>query len=138
MTHLRLLTPLLAATALSGCALLDKPDVMVGAGVQVPEQSATTLPAPTAASTPEPLPPVIVAVPEPLPLPGQLMPLERPSRSEPRDPTARVTAANAAARIEPARDGFINAVQSYPYTAGALYQVYTAPGHVTDIVLQEG
>jgi hypothetical protein len=42
------------------------------------------------------------------------------------------------ARMEPVRDGFLNAVQLYPFSAGALYQVYTAPGHVTDIALQEG
>ena len=35
------------------------------------------------------------------------------------------------------RDGYINAVQVYPFTEGALYQVYTAPGQVTDIALQE-
>ena len=36
------------------------------------------------------------------------------------------------------RDGFLNAIQQYPWTDGALYQVYTAPGQVTDIALQEG
>lgn len=139
MTHPRLLIPLLfGATALSGCALLDKREV---ASVAVASTTAALAePAALAreSATPERPVPIIVAVPEPLPLPGQLMPVERPGRPEPRDPTSRVVAANAAARIEPARDGFVNAVQSYPYTEGALYQVYTAPGHVTDIVLQEG
>lgn len=139
MTRLRLFIPLLSgATALSGCALLDKREV---ASVAVASTTAA-LAEPAALArelaTPEPPVPIIVAVPEPLPLPGQLVPFERPGRPEPRDPTSRVVAANAAARIEPARDGFVNAVQSYPYTEGALYQVYTAPGHVTDIVLQEG
>ena len=32
----------------------------------------------------------------------------------------------------------INAVQVYPFTSGALYQVYGAPGQVTDVALQEG
>jgi len=32
----------------------------------------------------------------------------------------------------------VNAIQQYPWTEGALYQVYTAPGQVTDIALQEG
>ena len=45
--------------------------------------------------------------------------------------------ANEAARVQPTRDGYINAVQVYPFTEGALYQVYTAPGQVTDIALQE-
>ena len=39
--------------------------------------------------------------------------------------------------MQPTRDGYINAVQVYPFTEGALYQVYTAPGQVTDITLQE-
>ncbi|WP_415497509.1 P-type conjugative transfer protein TrbG [Acetobacter sp.] len=54
------------------------------------------------------------------------------------DPTTRVTQANLAARIQPTRAGFINAVQVYPYSPGALYQVYTSPGEITDIMLQQG
>jgi type IV secretion system protein VirB9 len=89
---------------------------------------------------PEPPRPVeIVEVPRPLPLPGQLQRVPAPRRTpEPRDPTARVREANGAARVQPVRAGFINAVQVYPYSPGALYQVYTAPGQVTAIVLQEG
>src|SRR3546814_10079270 len=63
---------------------------------------------------------------------------ERRSPPEPADPSARVSQANAAARVQPVRDGFINAIQLYPWTEGALYQVYTSPGQVTDIALQEG
>ena len=138
MTHTRLFISLLfGATALSGCAIFDKREVASAAQMHTAEAEAAPALVP-AQPAPEPPAPIIVAVPEPLPLPGQLMPVERPGRPEPRDPTSRVVAANAAARIEPARDGFVNAVQSYPYTEGALYQVYTAPGHVTDIVLQEG
>ena len=81
-------------------------------------------------------------------LPGQFKPLarrvplraagrSRPSRSSPA-PQDRVGAANQAARIEPERTGFVNAIQQYPYTEGALYQVYAKPGQVTDIALQEG
>jgi P-type conjugative transfer protein TrbG len=36
------------------------------------------------------------------------------------------------------RGGYLNAVQVYPFVDGALYQVYAAPGQVTDIALQEG
>lgn len=43
-----------------------------------------------------------------------------------------------AARIQPERTGFINAIQVFPYTEGALYQIYAKPGQVTDIALQEG
>jgi type IV secretion system protein VirB9 len=49
-----------------------------------------------------------------------------------------VALANAAARVQPSRDAYVNAVQVYPYTDGALYQVYASPGQVTDIALEEG
>lgn len=81
----------------------------------------------------------IVAVPVSLPLPGQLKPLRR-ARTEaaPSDPRERVTRANAAARVQPERSAWLNAIQQYAWADGALYQVYAAPGQVTDIVLQEG
>ena len=60
-----------------------------------------------------------------------------PSRTSP-PPRDRVGAANQAARIEPERTGFVNAIQLYPWTDGALYQVYAKPGQITDIALQEG
>jgi type IV secretion system protein TrbG len=88
----------------------------------------------------DPPPPIkIVELPKPLPLPGQLKPLDSgKSVPEAADPTVRVNLANAAARVQPVRNGFINAVQVYPYSPGALYQAYTAPGEITDIALQEG
>lgn len=43
-----------------------------------------------------------------------------------------------AARVQPDRTGFVNAIQVFPYTEGALYQIYAKPGQVTDIALQEG
>ncbi len=90
----------------------------------------------------------VIAIPVPLPLPGQLKQLpqaspphaagrSRPSQRPPA-PRDRVGAANIAARIEPYEQGFVNAIQQYPYTEGALYQVYAKPGQVTDIALQEG
>ena len=36
------------------------------------------------------------------------------------------------------RNGYVNAVQVYPFASGALYQIYAAPGQVTDVALQEG
>lgn len=53
-------------------------------------------------------------------------------------PKDRVGAANTAARVEPERAGFANAIQQYAYTEGALFQVYAKPGQVTDIALQPG
>jgi len=89
-----------------------------------------------------PKPVQVVEVPKLLPLPGQLkaLPTRRAVRPPPEvpDPTARVTQANLAARIQPTRAGFINAVQVYPYSPGALYQVYTSPGEITDVMLQQG
>ena len=86
-----------------------------------------------------PAPVAVVEIPKPLPLPGQLKPIEPVAASpEPPDPAARINIANAAARMQPARDGFINAMQVYPFSAGALYQVYTAVGQITDIALQPG
>ncbi len=87
-----------------------------------------------------PKPVEIVQVPTPLPLPGQLKPPPggRVSAPEPADPRARVSLANRAARVQPSRYGYVNATQVWPYAAGALYQVYTSPGKVTDVALQEG
>ena len=57
---------------------------------------------------------------------------------EERDPVERIEVANAAARIEPRRGGYFNAVQIFPFSPGALYQVYAAPGQITDIALEPG
>ncbi|SFU22666.1 P-type conjugative transfer protein TrbG [Mesorhizobium sp. YR577] len=53
-------------------------------------------------------------------------------------PVARVENANLAARVEPRREGYYNAIQIYPWSEGALYQVYAAPGQITDIALEPG
>lgn len=52
--------------------------------------------------------------------------------------TTGVSAANSAARVEPARDQYLNAIQRFSYAEGALYQVYTMVGRVTDIALRPG
>jgi len=59
-------------------------------------------------------------------------------RKRPNPMVARVAAANRAATLEPQAQGFVNAVQIFPFSDGAIYQVYTAPGAVTDIALQPG
>lgn len=53
-------------------------------------------------------------------------------------PEKQVGAANDAARIEPEDRGFENAIQRFAYRPGSLFQIYTKPGQVTDIALQEG
>lgn len=50
----------------------------------------------------------------------------------------RIESANDAARVEPRKAGYFNAVQVFAYSPGALYQVYAAPGQVTDIALEPG
>jgi len=128
---MRALFPCVCVTslALAGCSTTFKP----------PEISYDDTPMPAQLQADPAKPVEVVEIPKPLPLPGQLKPLGngRPS-PEPHDPRKRVDLANAAARIEPSRNGYINAVQIYPFSSGALYQVYAAPGQITDIGLQDG
>jgi len=124
-----LLFAVLSASCLGGCAAL--------------QQSASVSAEPMRLAVQEPDPPKPVEVVQtvvPLPLPGQLKPLPTNAivKAEPADPAERVARANAAARVQPSRDGYVNAVQVYPFTEGALYQVYAAPGQVTDIALEVG
>jgi len=93
---------------------------------------------PAAVEVDPPKPVTVVKIPEPLPLPGQLQPVPGAVSSDTRPPTARVDAANTAALQEPTAHGYINAVQVYPYVEGALYRLFAAPEHVSDIVLQAG
>lgn len=53
-------------------------------------------------------------------------------------PSSRVIAANRAALREPSGSGFVQAVQVYPYSDGALYRLFAAPERITDITLQAG
>lgn len=117
--------------ALAGCATTGKPPPAISLDVPV---EATPLPAP-------PKPIKVVQVPKVLPMPGQLKPLPKVQLSKPpsaKDVKAEVTQANRQARVLPSREGYINAIQVWPFSDGALYQVYTAPGRVTVISLQPG
>jgi P-type conjugative transfer protein TrbG len=117
----------MASAALAGCATFKLPQISYD-----DEQ-----PAILEAEPPKPV--QVVELPKPLPLLGQLKPIPvGRSPPEPRDPRQRVNQVNAAARVQPSRSGYLNAVQVYPFADGALYQVYAAPGQVTDIALQEG
>ena len=121
---------LLSVSALAGCTIPLKPPPQISYDDEA--QPAVQLGDP-------PKPVEVVELPKLLPLPGQLKPLYGPrSKPEAGDPRARVEKANAAARVQPTRNGYINAVQVYPFSSGALYQVYAAPGQVTDVALQEG
>ena len=120
---------LLAATALAGCASKK----------YIPPEINYDDAAPAVRKIDPPAPVKVVELPKPLPLPGQKKPLGKSKiATESADPKKRIASANQAARMQPVRDGFINAIQLYPWSDGALYQVYTAPGQVTDIALQPG
>ncbi len=120
---------LISSTMLSACSSFKPPEI-----------DYDDLPLPAALQSDPPKPIKIVEVPKVLPLPGQLKSLAKGKGEpvEPTDPKARIEQANAAARMEPRRAGYINAVQVYPFSDGALYQVYAAAGEITDIALQDG
>jgi type IV secretion system protein TrbG len=132
MTSIRLLTFGVSALALVACA---------SKGAAPPEVAYDNEEFLPAMVEPEPGRAVeIVTVPEPLPLPGQLKPLPSgaPSKPDNRPPSERIDEANKAARQEPSRDGYVDAMQVYAYSPGALYQVYAAPEQISDITLQPG
>jgi type IV secretion system protein TrbG len=125
----------LAGMTLSGCATM-----------QAQQSKPVSAPALAAAPpTPTPAPVqvlrrliVVASTPVPNP-PGR--PVRRgtgPPVPEVGDPAARVARANAAARVQPTGSAYANAAQIYQYAEGALFQVYTAPGRITDITLEEG
>jgi P-type conjugative transfer protein TrbG len=112
---------LLSATLLSACATQRPPQISYDSDVP-------------------PLPAVPAAIVDERPRPLHIPPAWSPSRggAAANSPTLRVTNANAAARVEPRREGYYNAIQIYPWSEGALYQVYTSPGQITDIALEPG
>jgi type IV secretion system protein VirB9 len=122
----------LTVAALSGCASQGTPPPRISLDEPV---QAQPLPDP-------PKPVEVVEVPKVLPMPAQMKPLpdvvEAKPVPEPVDETVRVSRANAQARIAPTREGYVNAIQVWPYTDGALYQVYAAPERVTVVSLQPG
>ena len=123
-------TLLLASMSLGACSTTMKPPAIL--------YDDTPKPAVLAPDPPKPV--QIVEVPLPLPLPGQLKPLAAGKSAPPEaaDPRDRVDQANDAARVQPKGAGYINAIQVYPFSDGALYQIYAAPGEITDIALETG
>lgn len=49
-----------------------------------------------------------------------------------------VQTATRSATVQPVAIGFVSGSQVYPFSEGTIYQVYAAPGLVTDIALQPG
>ena len=121
-----------SSMTLSGCATQGKPPPSITLDEPVAAQPLPELPKPIE----------VVAVPQPLPLPEQLklLPdeLEAKTAPESADEKVRVTRANQEARVAPTREGYVNAIQVWPFTDGALYQVYASPGRVTVVSLQPG
>ena len=115
---------LLCASALGGCSTLTPPEISYDSDVP-----------------PLPQPPVPADdKPRPLHVPPPWKPAlgGKSGSKEESEPVSRVETANSAARVEPRKKGYFNAAQVYAYSPGALYQVYAAPGQITDIALEEG
>jgi len=124
---------LAAITMLAGCATQGKQAPMIKLDEPV-------------AAVAEPLSDTravdVIEGPKSLPLLPQSKPLpvavDAATDVEPADEKVRVARANEEARIAPSREGYVNAIQVWPYAEGALYQVYTSPGRVSVIALQQG
>ena len=109
----------------SGCASRQPPPAYVKAApVREPAHAAA-----------------VVQVPTLLPQPSQLqrVPVPTQQRHVEKRPTREVVDdANRKAAAGPDRDGYFNAIMTYDFAEGALFQVYTAPLRLTAIQLQPG
>jgi type IV secretion system protein TrbG len=115
---------LLFALALSGCTTFKPPQISYDDDVPPPPD----LPMPADDHA------------RPLHVPPSWTPARggKKGDEEAKEPAERITTANDAARVQPRRAGYFNAVQVFPYSPGALYQIYAAPGQITDIALEPG
>ena len=129
--HFRKSALALMIVALAGCATQGTPPPSISLDDPVQAQPLPEVPKPVE----------VVTVPEPLALPGQMKPLasdDAKATPESADEKVRVTRANTEARVAPTREGYVNVIQVWPFTDGALYQVYAAVGRVTVVALQPG
>ena len=115
---------LLIALALSGCTTFKPPQISYDD--DVPPSPDLPMPADDHA--------------QPLDVPPAWTPARggKKGETEAKDPTDRIEIANDVARVQPRRAGYFNAVQVFPYSPGALYQIYASPGQITDIALEPG
>lgn len=121
-----------AFTLLGGCAVL-KP-----VHPAAPVQSAALVVPPRAVPPPAIIKTTMAPIPNPPAVHRRGRHAAKAHVTEVGDPKERVALANAAARVQPTRDAYSNAEQVYSFEDGSLYQVYAAPGRVTDIELQDG
>jgi len=120
----------LLALATAGCG---------GSQPQV-KTSATYVRAKAVSDPPRPKP-VVVEVPQSTRTPGQLkpMPSKAPEAAKVATVPQQVVAeANRKAAQTPDEHGYFNAIIQYAFEPGTLYQVFTAPMRITDIVLEPG
>ncbi len=115
---------ILLVVAALGCASRQPPPQYVRA---VPEKDP-------------PRQPAVIEVPRPVPMPGQLrrLPAREAKRAEKQSPSDVIADANRKAALGPDREGYFNAIMTYDFAEGALYQVYAAPLRLTTIELQPG
>ncbi|BCG86676.1 P-type conjugative transfer protein TrbG [Mesorhizobium sp. 113-3-9] len=134
-TTLRVVAGTIATRSLLSAALVSGAALLASCATPLKKPPKITYDAYVA-----PLPPAPVAATEQRPKPLRVPPGWAPAQGGAigETPAARVENANAAARVEPRREGYYNAIQVYPWSEGALYQVYAAPGQITDIALEPG
>jgi P-type conjugative transfer protein TrbG len=121
-------------------ALLSIPAIVACAAKQPPPRFVRAEPVKE-----EPPKPAIVEVAKPVPIPGQLKRITpQPATAARRGavpnkrPSEIIREANRKATASPAPDGYFNAIATFDYEPGTLYQIYTAPQKLTDIQLQPG
>jgi P-type conjugative transfer protein TrbG len=120
--HARTAALALAAATLAGCAADPEPQTVYLEANRVPQQPA----------------PVVKEVPVPVAIPVlRRLPSTRPA-SPTVTPEQAVADATRLATGGPTPDGFIAAVQTYPYVPGTVYEVFASPGHVTTLMLCPG
>ncbi|MDE5446082.1 P-type conjugative transfer protein TrbG [Bradyrhizobium sp. CSA207] len=113
---------LISVSALGGCTVFKPPQISYDSEVPpLPDLSALT-----------------DDRPRPLHVPPSWRPARGGKNAEAKEPIARIETANDAARVQPRKAGYFNAVQVFSFSPGALYQIYAAPGQITDIALEPG
>ena len=118
---------LLSASALAGCTTFKPPQISYD------DVGAAVLPDP-------PMPVEIVELPKPLPLPGQLKPLAWRQDTRRKPPIRRRGSTWPTPPRASSRSATVSSTpsRSFPSSGGALYQIYAAPGQITDIALEPG
>ncbi|MGY4622873.1 P-type conjugative transfer protein TrbG [Bradyrhizobium sp. USDA 4486] len=113
---------LVCVSALGGCTAFKPPQISY-------DSEVPPLPEPPALADDRP---------RPLHVPPSWKAARGGKKGEAKEPIERIDNANDAARVEPRKGGYFNAVQVFSYSPGALYQIYAAPGQITDIALEPG